>query len=134
MKTKHQQRLLVHPPQYCYGGRAAALVGAPVFTPARVRAGDALLSWNDSKAKQSIVAFVEKATKPGPPDSLPPAERIATFGNDGTLRACDCKSHVVVIPWSSVKQVEPAPVPLRFLSGPSRARGSANESRPSNYS
>jgi hypothetical protein len=46
---------------------------------------DALSSWNDGKAKQSIVAFVEKVTTPGSPDFVPAAERIATFDNDGTL-------------------------------------------------
>ena len=46
---------------------------------------DPLPSWNDGKAKQSIVAFVEKVTKPGSPDFVPVAERIATFDNDGTL-------------------------------------------------
>ena len=35
--------------------------------------------------KASIVAFVEKVTRPGSPDFVPPAERIATFDNDGTL-------------------------------------------------
>ena len=44
-----------------------------------------LLSWNDGEAKQAIRAFVEKVTTPGSPDFVPPAERIATFDNDGTL-------------------------------------------------
>jgi phosphoserine phosphatase len=48
-------------------------------------AQDALPSWNDSPAKQSITAFVEKAAKAGSPDFVPPAERIAVFDNDGTL-------------------------------------------------
>jgi phosphoglycolate phosphatase-like HAD superfamily hydrolase len=48
---------------------------------------DPLPSWNDGKTKQSIVAFVEKVTTPGSPDFVPPAERIATFDNDGTLWA-----------------------------------------------
>jgi phosphoserine phosphatase len=51
------------------------------------QATDPLSSWNDGKAKQSIVAFVEKVTTPGSPDFVPPAERIATFDNDGTLWA-----------------------------------------------
>ena len=38
-------------------------------------------------AKQSIVDFVAKVTKEGSPDFVPPAERIATFDNDGTLWA-----------------------------------------------
>jgi len=44
-----------------------------------------LPSWNDGPAKQSIVAFVEKVTKPGSPDFVPVPERIAVFDNDGTL-------------------------------------------------
>jgi phosphoglycolate phosphatase-like HAD superfamily hydrolase len=50
-----------------------------------VHASDALASWNDGKTKQSILAFVEKVTTPASPDFVPPAERIATFDNDGTL-------------------------------------------------
>ncbi len=50
-------------------------------------AQDPLPSWNDTAPKQSIVAFVEKVTKEGSPDFVPPAERIATFDNDGTLWA-----------------------------------------------
>ena len=46
---------------------------------------DPLPSWNDGSAKQAIVAFVGKVTKQGSPDFVPPAERIATFDNDGTL-------------------------------------------------
>ena len=48
---------------------------------------DPLASWNDGKAKQSIITFVEKVTTPGSPDFVPVAERIATFDNDGTLWA-----------------------------------------------
>ena len=48
---------------------------------------DPLPSWNDGKAKQSIIAFVDKVTKAGSPGFVPPAERIATFDNDGTLWA-----------------------------------------------
>jgi hypothetical protein len=46
---------------------------------------DPLPSWNDGRARQSILAFVEKVTTEGAPDFVPPAERIATFDNDGTL-------------------------------------------------
>ncbi len=48
---------------------------------------DPLPSWNDTAPKKAIVAFVEKVTKEGSPDFVPPAERIATFDNDGTLWA-----------------------------------------------
>jgi hypothetical protein len=46
---------------------------------------DLLPSWNDGESKQSIIDFVTKVTKRGSPDFVPPAERIATFDNDGTL-------------------------------------------------
>ena len=46
---------------------------------------DPLPSWNDGPAKQSIITFVEKVTKPGSPDFVPVPERIAVFDNDGTL-------------------------------------------------
>jgi hypothetical protein len=50
-------------------------------------AADPLPSWNDGPAKQSIITFVEKVTKPGSPDFVPVPERIATFDNDGCLWA-----------------------------------------------
>lgn len=50
-------------------------------------AADPLSSWSDGKAKQSIISFVAKVTKPGSPDFVPVPQRIATFDNDGTLWA-----------------------------------------------
>jgi hypothetical protein len=47
--------------------------------------GDPLPSWNATPTKQAIVEFVSRVTKPGGPDFVAPAERIATFDNDGTL-------------------------------------------------
>ncbi len=61
----------------------ALTLASAVATPAR--AADPLPSWSDGKAKQSIVAFVERVTRPGSPDFVPVSERIATFDNDGTL-------------------------------------------------
>jgi len=55
------------------------------FTTTIARAQDPLPSWNDFPAKQSIITFVEKVTKPGSPHFVPVPERIATFDNDGTL-------------------------------------------------
>jgi hypothetical protein len=46
---------------------------------------DPLPSWNDGKAKQSILDFVNAVTREGAPNFVPAAERIATFDNDGTL-------------------------------------------------
>lgn len=44
-----------------------------------------LPSWNDGAAKSAILDFVARVTKENGPDFVPPAERIATFDNDGTL-------------------------------------------------
>jgi phosphoglycolate phosphatase-like HAD superfamily hydrolase len=54
---------------------------------ATARSGAALPSWNDGTARDAIVGFVDKVTKKGSPDFIPPAERIAVFDNDGTLWA-----------------------------------------------
>jgi len=54
---------------------------------ANARAADPLPSWNGTSPRRAIFAFVERVTKQGSPDFVPPAERIATFDNDGTLWA-----------------------------------------------
>ena len=64
---------------------AATLAGVAALTTLVARAADPLPSWNESNAKQSIIAFVEKVTKEGSPDFVPVPERIATFDNDDTL-------------------------------------------------
>lgn len=46
---------------------------------------DPLPSWNDGAARKAIVEFVRATTTQGSPDFVPPAERIATFDQDGTL-------------------------------------------------
>jgi hypothetical protein len=48
-------------------------------------AADPLPSWNDTAPKKAIIAFVEKVTKEGSAEFVPPAERIAVYDNDGTL-------------------------------------------------
>src|SRR5690349_16878208 len=47
--------------------------------------GDPLPSWSDGATKQSILDFVAAVTEEGSSDFVPPAERVATFDNDGTL-------------------------------------------------
>jgi phosphoglycolate phosphatase-like HAD superfamily hydrolase len=80
-------------------GLIAALVGALSLTSTMAHAADPLPSWNDGAAKKSIVAFVERVTKPGSPDFVPVPERIAVYDNDGTL-------------WSE----QPAPVQFYFVA------------------
>jgi len=84
MKSRRRQNLL-----------ATALACAVTFTSTIAHAADpstllgagSLPSWNDGKAKKSVVEFVAKVTKDGGADFVPPAERIAVFDNDGTLWA-----------------------------------------------
>jgi phosphoglycolate phosphatase-like HAD superfamily hydrolase len=51
----------------------------------RLEAADPLPSWNEGETKRAILDFVACATNKDCPDFIPPAERIATFDNDGTL-------------------------------------------------
>ena len=46
---------------------------------------DPLPSWNDGAAKKAIIEFVKDTTTQGSPKFVPPAERVATFDQDGTL-------------------------------------------------
>ncbi len=66
---------------------AGAVLGAALslgWSLPTLAQGDPLPSWNDTPTKQAIVEFVGRITKAGP-DFVAPAERIATFDNDGTL-------------------------------------------------
>ena len=46
---------------------------------------DPLPSWNDGITKKTIIDFVQATTTQGRPTFVQPAERIATFDQDGTL-------------------------------------------------
>ena len=59
---------------------ASLALAAPVFAQI-----DPLPSWNDGPAKKAIVDFVQTTTTNGSPKLVPPAERVATFDQDGTL-------------------------------------------------
>ena len=64
-----------------------AIVGAPASAAAQGAApgSDPLPSWNDGPARQAIVGFVTATTDQASSNFVPPAERIATFDQDGTL-------------------------------------------------
>ncbi len=64
----------------------AVLFGAALHASTQALAQtDPLPSWNDVPSKRAITEFVARVTQQGGPDFVPPAERIATFDNDGTL-------------------------------------------------
>jgi phosphoglycolate phosphatase-like HAD superfamily hydrolase len=83
---------------------AVSLIGGMAVT---AMAADRLPSWNDGKAKQSIITFVEQVTKAGSPDFVPPAERIAVFDNDGTLWAEQPMYFQVLFALDRVKALAP---------------------------
>jgi phosphoserine phosphatase len=70
---------------YCKRPLINAVAAVCLLGVAAAHAQDSLPSWNDGKTKQAILAFVKKVTTAGSPEFVPPAERIATFDNDGTL-------------------------------------------------
>jgi len=76
VKITHNQRII-----------AAAILCAMASTTALAQSGDPLPSWNEGKTKRSIVDFVARVIRARSPEFVTPAERIATFDNDGTLWA-----------------------------------------------
>ncbi|MFO1146303.1 MAG: HAD family hydrolase [Rhodospirillales bacterium] len=52
---------------------------------AQAVADDPLSLWNDGPAKQAVLDFVKATTTEGSPTYVAPADRIATFDQDGTL-------------------------------------------------
>ena len=62
-----------------------ALHVLPWRASAQAQATDPLPSWNNGRAKQSILDFVAAVTREGSADFVQPSERVATFDNDGTL-------------------------------------------------
>src|SRR5262249_33054260 len=63
----------------------ASVANAAIFRVPALAQSDPLPSWNDGKAKQSILDFVANVTREGSPGFVPAPQRIATFDNDGTL-------------------------------------------------
>jgi phosphoglycolate phosphatase-like HAD superfamily hydrolase len=67
------------------GAKILAFAASLLFAAQVSAQTDPLPSWNDGAAKQAIVGFVKDTTAQGSPKFVPPAERIATFDQDGTL-------------------------------------------------
>jgi hypothetical protein len=65
----------------------AAFVVSGMTVASGMALADPLPSWNDTEAKARIISFVEAVTNPASEDYVTPADRIATFDNDGTLWA-----------------------------------------------
>jgi len=78
-----------------------------VFSGFAYAQSDPLPSWNNTAPKNAIVEFVEKVTETGSPDFVLPAERIATFDNDGTLWAEQPMYFQAMFIFDRIKQLAP---------------------------
>jgi phosphoglycolate phosphatase-like HAD superfamily hydrolase len=67
--------------------KPVSLVFLGALAAASAVLADPLPSWNDTAPKRAIMQFVTDVTTAGSTSYVPPAERIATFDNDGTLWA-----------------------------------------------
>jgi len=70
-------------------------------------AADPLPSWNDGAAKTTIMEFVAAVTEKGGRDYVEPAERIATFDNDGTLWVESPMYTQILFAFDRVKKLAP---------------------------
>lgn len=78
---------------------AVAMLAAHVVPARRAADGpapDPLPSWNDGAAKKALLDFVTRVSDKKGPDYVPPAARVATFDNDGTLW-CEQPMYVQVL-------------------------------------
>ena len=64
---------------------ALPALSLPLLSGAQAQTAEPLPSWNNGRAKQSILDFVAAVTREGSSDFVPVPQRIATFDNDGTL-------------------------------------------------
>jgi hypothetical protein len=64
---------------------AAVIAAGGLTIPASAQDSDPLPSWNEGPAKSAISAFVRETTDKSSPKYVEPADRIATFDQDGTL-------------------------------------------------
>jgi phosphoglycolate phosphatase-like HAD superfamily hydrolase len=70
-------------------------------------AQDLLPSWNDGAAKKAILEFVAAVTDENGKDYVEPADRIATFDNDGTLWVEYPMYTQALFAFDRVKKLEP---------------------------
>jgi phosphoglycolate phosphatase-like HAD superfamily hydrolase len=66
-------------------GAAAIFLRAGLGMTGGQAQGDPLPSWNDGPSKAAVLAFVKDTTDKSSPKFVEPADRIATFDQDGTL-------------------------------------------------
>ncbi|MGR4928942.1 HAD family hydrolase [Bradyrhizobium sp. CAR08] len=96
---------------------AGAILGVALTVSCLPRASaqdNPLPSWNDTSTKQAIVDFVRRVTTPGSSQYVPPAARVATFDNDGTLWVEQPMYVQLVFALERVKALAPLHPELRY--------------------
>jgi hypothetical protein len=69
-----------------------------------------LSSWNDTATRAAIVDFVDRVTRTGSADYVPPAERVAVFDNDGTLwceKPMPIELVFILLRWAEMAETDP---------------------------
>jgi phosphoglycolate phosphatase-like HAD superfamily hydrolase len=104
-------------PQFILATICSGILGVLAVVTTFAQTADPLPSWNARPARQAIVDFVHATTDAASTQFVPPAERIATFDQDGTLwtehpiyaQLVYCLSRVptVVAAKPELKDVEP---------------------------
>jgi hypothetical protein len=78
-RSRQLPAVVAHPSRLRLSRHDVAVAGKGVSIDQTITPSD-LPSWRDGATRETIVAFVESAVR-----DIPPAERVATFDNDGTL-------------------------------------------------
>jgi phosphoserine phosphatase len=78
-----------------------------LLAPSSILAQDPLPSWNDSKAKEAILYFVNAVTDKNSKDYVEPADRIAVFDHDGTLWVESPMYTQVLFAFNRIKKLAP---------------------------
>ncbi|MDP5200231.1 HAD family phosphatase [Flavobacterium sp. DG2-3] len=68
---------------------------------------DPLASWNDTKVKKDIIAYIKDVTDSKSPNFIPVQDRIAVFDNDGTLWSEQPFYFQLFFAWDQVKALAP---------------------------
>ena len=88
-------------------GRGVA-VGTLLFSALATAQAEPLPSWSDTRPRQAIIEFVESVTDPLGANYIPPAERIATFDNDGCLWAEQPLYFQAIFIFDRIRELAPA--------------------------
>jgi phosphoserine phosphatase len=94
-------------PKYLFLNALSVVAALLLFGSTAYAQLDPLPSWSNTGPKKTIIKFVEKVTTTGSPGFVEPAERIATFDNDGTLWAEQPMYFQAIFIFDRIKQLAP---------------------------